>query len=109
MATDPPIEPRRIQQFRIALSRNTLELPWASRKPLLERVNKRPDGLQVRLAFEAVGATRPVRLEPAGKRVVLEVVDAWLGEVTVDQLPPGVLELRNELQNELADGELDVA
>jgi hypothetical protein len=56
----------------------------------------------VRIAFEAVGATRPVRLEPAGKRVLLQVVEAWLSEVTVDRLPPGVLALRNELQNELA-------
>jgi hypothetical protein len=107
MATDPPIEPRRIQHFRIALSRITLDLSWTSRKPLLERVNKRADGLQVRLAFEAVGATRPVRLDPAGKRVLLQVVEARLGDVTVDRLPPGVLELRNELQNELADGELE--
>ena len=109
MATDPPIEPRRIQHFRIALSRTTVELPWTSRKPLLERINKRHDGLQVRLAFEAVGATRPVLLKPAGKRALLEVVEAWLGEVTVDRLPSGVLELQNELQNELADGELDAA
>jgi hypothetical protein len=30
------IEPRRIQHFRIALSRDTVELPWASRAQLLE-------------------------------------------------------------------------
>ena len=101
MATDRSIEPHRIQYLRIALSRKTVELPWASRRPLLERVNKHADGLQVRLAFEAVGATRPVRLEPAGKQVLLEVVEAWPGEATFDRLPPGVLELRNELQNEL--------
>jgi hypothetical protein len=41
--------------------------------------------------------------------VLLEVVEAWLGEVTADRLPPGVWELRNELQNEFADGELDAA
>jgi hypothetical protein len=109
MAVDPPIEPRRIRHFRIALSRNTVELPWTSRKPLLERINKHEDGLQVRLAFEAVGATRRVVLDAAGKRVLLQIVEAWLAEATVDRLPPGVWELRNELQNELADGELDAA
>jgi hypothetical protein len=109
MATDPSTEPRRIQYLRIALSRDTVDLPWASRRPLLERVNKHADGLQVRLAFEAVGPTRPVRLEPAGKQVLLEVVEAWLAEATFDRPPPGVLELRNELQNELADGELHAA
>jgi hypothetical protein len=57
------------------------------------------------IAFEAVGATQPVRLKPAEKRVLLQVVEAWLGQVTVDGLPLGVWELRNEL----ADGELDNA
>jgi hypothetical protein len=103
------IEPRRIQRFRIALSRNTIELPWGSRAPLLERLRKHDAGLQVVLAFETGGSTRPVRLEPAGKRVLLQVVEAWLGQVTVDGLPAGVWELRNELQNELADGELEDA
>jgi hypothetical protein len=101
------IEPRRIQYVRIALSRNTVELPWASRAPLLAHVRRHDHGLQVLLAFEAVGATRPVRLEPAGKRVLLQVVEAWLYQVAVAGLPAGVWELRNELQNELADGEFD--
>jgi hypothetical protein len=101
------IEPRRIQHFRVSLSRNTVELPWSSRAPLLARLRKHDRGLQVVIAFEAVGATLPVRLEPAGKRVLLQVVEAWLGQETVNGLPAGVWELRNELQNELADGELD--
>jgi hypothetical protein len=103
------IEPRRIQHFRIALSRNTVELPWASRAPLLARVRRHDAGLQVVLAFEAVGATVPVRLKPAEKRALLQVVEAWFSEVTVDGLPAGVWELRNELQNELADGKLEDA
>jgi hypothetical protein len=70
-------------------------------------MRKHDGGLQVVLAFEAVGAPVPVRLEPAGKRVLLQVVEAWLGEVTVDGLPAGVWELRNGLRNELADGGLD--
>jgi hypothetical protein len=56
------------------------------------------------LAFEAVGSTLPVRLEPGGKRVLLEVLEAWYAEVTVKGLPAGVWELRNEL---LADDELN--
>src|SRR4051794_1072026 len=100
-------QPYPVRHFTIALSRNTLELPWTSRAPLLKRVERHAGGLQVRLAFEAVGATRPVKLDPAGKRVLLQVVEQWLGEATADGLPAGVWELRNELQNELADGELD--
>jgi hypothetical protein len=37
-------------------------------------------------------------LEPAGKRVMLQVVETWLGQATVDGLPAAVWELRNELQ-----------
>ena len=92
------IEPRRIQYVRVALSRNTVEIPWASRAPLFERLRKHDDGLQVVIAFEAVGTTLPVRLEPAGKRVLLQVIEAWLSEATADGLPPGMLELRDELR-----------
>jgi hypothetical protein len=69
---------------------------------LLKRVERHPGGLQVRLAFEAVGATRPVKLEPAGKRLLLQVVDEWFDEATADGLPTAVSELRNELRAELS-------
>jgi hypothetical protein len=101
------IQPRRIRHFKIALSRNTVELPWPSRTRLLERVGRHNGGLQVRLAFEAVGATRPVKLDPAGKRVLLQVVERWLAEPGYGGMPDGIRELRDELQNELADGDLD--
>jgi hypothetical protein len=97
------IEPHRTRHFRIALSQNTVELPWSSRAPLLERLREHDAGLQVVLALEAVGATQPVQLRAAGKRVLLQVVEAWFSQATVDGLPPGVWELRNEL---LADEEL---
>jgi hypothetical protein len=97
------IKPRRIQHFQVALSRNTVELPWTSRAPLLDRLREHDAGLPVVLAFEAVGSTHPVQLQPAGKRVLLQVVEAWYAEVTTKGLPDGVWELRNEL---LADEEL---
>jgi hypothetical protein len=103
------IKPRRIQHFQVALSGKTIELPWASRAPLLDRLREHDDGLPVVLAFEAVGSTRPVQLQPAGKRVLLQVVEAWYSEVTVKGLPAGVWELRNDLQVELASGERDNA
>ena len=68
------------------------------------RRTRRRDVISPDVPFKAAGATLSVRLEPAGKRVLLQVVEAWLGQVTVDGLPAGVWELRNEL---LADDELD--
>jgi hypothetical protein len=38
---------------------NTVELPWASRAPLLDRLREHDAGLQVMLAFEAVGSRCP--------------------------------------------------
>ena len=103
--TDALTQPRRIRYFKIALSKGTFELPWASRARLLDRVGKHSGGLQVRLAFEAVGATRPVMLDRDGKRVLLQVIEAWLAEPSYATVPEGVLELRNELQDDLADEE----
>jgi hypothetical protein len=102
-AADPSIEPRRIRHFSIALSGKTIELPWASRAPLLARLRKHGHGLQSVIAFEAVGATQPVRLNLASKRVLLQVLEAWYSEVTEKGLPEGIWPLRNEL---LADDEL---
>jgi hypothetical protein len=89
------IQPRRIQHFRIALSQKTVELPWSSRAPLLLRLRDHDAGLPVLLAIEAVGATQPVQLQPAGKRVLRQVVEAWYSEVTMKGLPAGVWELRS--------------
>ena len=66
---DAVTQPSRIRYFKIALSKGTVELPWPSRTRLLDRVGKHSGGLKVRLAFEAVGATRPVVLDTHGKRV----------------------------------------
>ncbi len=45
----------------------------------------------------------PTQNRGQGKRVLLQVVEAWLYRVTAEGLPPGVAELRDEL---LADDEL---
>jgi hypothetical protein len=44
-------------------------------------------------------------LDRDGKRVLLQVIEAWLAEPSYATVPEGVLELRNELQDDLADEE----
>ena len=78
--TDALTRPRRIRYFNIALATSTVELPWSSRSKLLDHVGKHSGGLQVRLAFEAVGTTRPVMLDAPGRRLLLEVVEQWLAK-----------------------------
>jgi hypothetical protein len=53
-------------------------------------------------AFEGVGATRPVVLDRTGKRLLLEVVEFWLRS-GVEQLAPGIFELRNALLDDRSD------
>jgi hypothetical protein len=83
------IEPRRSSTSASASPRTRWKLLWSSRAALLERVRRHDAGLQVVLAIEAVGATRPVQLEPAGKRALLQVIEAWVGQETVNGLSAG--------------------
>lgn len=48
-------------------------------------------------AFEAVGTSRPVKLDADGNDLLLLVVARWLEEVSTDGLPAGIFDLRNEL------------
>jgi hypothetical protein len=91
------IEPRRIKHVTILLSRetDTVTLPWASRQALLERLRGREGAEDVIRRFEAVGTTRPVRLDVAGKRLILNELYEWEIEVkTIDALPEGLWDLR---------------
>jgi hypothetical protein len=51
--------------------------------------------------FEAVGATRPVELNPAQRATLLGLLDEWTLED--ETLPADLIELRNKLSEDLAD------
>lgn len=86
---------------------STVEIPWASRQELLERLRREGDAEAIIAAFEAVGATAPVKLTKEAKRRLLDICEAWLFEDHVDGLPEGIFDLRNALQDESAWGTLD--
>ena len=81
-------------------------LPWPSRHALVDQIG-RSDSLQrVRVAFEAVGTSRPVELAPDEKDALVHVIETWGGEVdgwSEKGLPAGILELRNALYDDLHD------
>jgi hypothetical protein len=85
------------ERVRVATFRDVVELPRESRQELLERMRRLDSAAGVRQAFEAVGTSRPVRLAPADKGMLLEVFAFWLDEVGVNELPAGIFELRNAL------------
>jgi hypothetical protein len=82
-------------------------ISWAAREELHERIGHLPGGDDVQRRFEAVGTSRPVKLDVAGKSLVLAVVSHWLDEVGVDRLPEGIFELRNALADDRDHEELD--
>ena len=53
---------RSIDHVQIALSRETIAIPWESRQALLAKLRPIEAMREVVLAFEAVGTTRPVEL-----------------------------------------------
>ena len=84
--------------IRIACSRGTIELPRRSRDALLERIrNELADGV-----LDAFETSATVKLDRAGARLVVDVIDKWARAVGAPRLPAGIWGLRNALADDLA-------
>jgi hypothetical protein len=92
--------PERLDWVTVALSRGHVEIPWASRDELLERLRTVHSAAGVVTAFEAVGASQPVTLNADQETTLHEVVRNWFNEVGADNLPPGIATLRYRLIDE---------
>jgi hypothetical protein len=103
------VRERRIDRVTIAGSRQAtnVTLPWESRGALLVRLRAEPGAEAVVRAIEAVGTSRAVMLDAAGKRRLLETCARWLDEASIPGLPEGIFDLRNALEDEKAYGALD--
>ena len=93
--------PERLDRVAIATSRTTIELPWSSRDQLLHEIRNLGGADEIRHAFEAVGASRPVPLNLANKTLLYEAINAWAQSVTTAGLPKGVWALRCALAKDL--------
>jgi hypothetical protein len=93
----------RLNRVQIPLSGGTIELPWKSREQLLGRMRYLESARPTIEPFEAVGASVPVKLAPTDKELLIEVINVWSNDVTIDGLPPGVWDLRNALHDDLHD------
>jgi hypothetical protein len=97
--------PERIDKITIATGRDTLTLPWSSRVALLDELQRYETGYEIRDAFTAVGASRPVELTNEQKTELLRVIEVW-GERTeggMRGLAESILALRNALIDDLDD------
>jgi hypothetical protein len=102
---------RRLDRVTIQGSRQatTVVIPRDSRQQLLDRLRRDQDANEkVIQAFEAVGTTRPVTLDKAGKRLLLDACLYWLNEAGgTSGLPTGIVDLLLSLEDEKRHGELD--
>ena len=90
--------PERLDYALISTSHGVVVLPWDSRRELLDQLRKYGEtAFSVIKAFDAVGATRPVRLTSPEKGVILGAVFEWSRTVPYDQLPESLWELRDAL------------
>ncbi len=99
----PPAGAARLNRVSVALSRGEVELPWASRDLLLGEIKHLESARTTIDAFEAVGASRPVRLPLEGKGLLVEAINLWSQNVQVGGLPEGVWDLRCALIDDLHD------
>ena len=98
--------PERLDRVTIPLSRETITLSWDTRTALLEQMKHLDSCRPIRDAFDAVGATRPVRLTHEQKSTLITVIEHWGSQVRgglVDGLPEGLFDLRNALHDDLHD------
>jgi hypothetical protein len=95
---------RGIDRVRIALSRQTISIPWESRQALLERLRRVDSMADLVREFEAVGTSRAVELTSEQKDDLVGVIAAWADEVEggYSGLPDGVAELWHALVDDLA-------
>ena len=93
--------PTRLDHVTITLWRGPVEIPWDSRVQLVDEMSSIDGAEHVVRAFNAVGASAPVRLGQPEKELVVEVVDRWAADVGADELPDGVWDLRGALVEDL--------
>jgi hypothetical protein len=95
--------PGRLDIVQVATSRKTIEIPWASRQDLVERLREHPSGAPLVASFEALGTSAPVPVVEVGQRALLETLELWIEDVERQGLPTGLRELYVALLEERDD------
>ena len=96
--------PESLDQITVALRRGDITLAWDTRQTLIDRLQHVHDSSSLRATFDAVGATRPVELNPAQRATLLGLLEEWtLGRDADEAMPAELIELRDALRSDLAD------
>jgi hypothetical protein len=87
--------------FRLHPSLGPVELPWESRKALLDRLSGIAGTEGIREEFTAAGSTRPVELGRPEVELLVGILHSWALFGGVRRLPPGIWDLHNALNDDL--------
>lgn len=92
--------PARLDRVRIVCPHGIFAIPGRSRDALLDKIEHLDAATGVREAFITDGASHPVTLSGDDVAVLSDVLEAWARKAGAQQLPPGLWELRNGLQDD---------
>jgi hypothetical protein len=96
---------QRVHRIRVSVDGGEpVVIGWGSRDLLLDEIVHLKSSRAIRDAFEAVGTSAPVELTVEQKADVLEAIERWAARTAGGQaqLPNGIPELRNALENDVA-------
>jgi hypothetical protein len=86
----------------VATGASVCEISWASRQELLRHLRATEDDTDaVRASFHAAATSRAVTLDDRGKRLLLDAIHAWAGEIGAHRLPTDVVMLEQQLAADL--------
>jgi hypothetical protein len=97
--------PVRLDKVTIALTGGDVVIPWDSSEQLIDQIHPLPRAAPVVKAFQGAGTSSPVRLDLAGKELLLDVIQRWITSATLSGLPDGLYDLRNGLRSDIRDGD----
>jgi hypothetical protein len=92
--------PQRLDRVRIVCPHGIFAIPGRSRDALVDKIQELEPAGGIRDAFLTEGASRPVTLDGDDVAVLSSVLETWARKAGAQQLPPGLWELRNGLQDD---------
>jgi hypothetical protein len=92
----------RIDRVKVATALGPVEIPWADREELLDRLDEIAGSEDLIAAFRNVGMSGPVELNPEQRARLSGALWFWADDVDgLDKLSPGVGRLLEVLTAEL--------
>lgn len=91
--------PDRLNSVTIAMPNGDIEISWDAREAMLRELRTMPSAAKIVAAFEAGGASTPIKLSADQRLLLYQLLDEWRRRSS-DSVPADVWALRNVLAYE---------